>query len=278
MSGRILIGTSSWTDPTLVKDGNFYPPGTTSAEARLKFYASRFPLVEVDSTYYYPPSEKNSVLWIERTPPRVHVQHQGVLAAHQPSDEGRLALQRHQGGAAARDAREAERVSRQAARRGGRRGVAAVPRRADAAALGRQARRRAVPVPAVVRDREEEQGLHRGVRGAPARLPGGRRVPARVVDERAQPRGEPVVPGGAEPAVRLRRHAAGLRLERAADRRDHGGRPVDGALPRARPRGVEREERERVGPLPLRLLGGRAARSGSPGSTSSRPRRARPTC
>ena len=30
--GRILIGTSSWTDPTLVKDGNFYPPGTTTAE------------------------------------------------------------------------------------------------------------------------------------------------------------------------------------------------------------------------------------------------------
>ena len=68
MSGRILIGTSSWTDPTLVKEGNFYPPGTTSAEARLKFYASRFPLVEVDSTYYYPPSER-LVLWIERTPP-----------------------------------------------------------------------------------------------------------------------------------------------------------------------------------------------------------------
>ncbi len=68
MTGRVLIGTSSWTDPTLVKDGNFYPPGTKTAEARLKFYASRFPLVEVDSTYYFPPSEKNSVLWIERTP------------------------------------------------------------------------------------------------------------------------------------------------------------------------------------------------------------------
>src|SRR2546425_947011 len=67
-AGRVLIGTSSWTDPTLVKDGNFYPRGTKSAEARLKFYASQFPLVEVDSTYYYPPSEKNSVLWIERTP------------------------------------------------------------------------------------------------------------------------------------------------------------------------------------------------------------------
>src|SRR4029078_2819670 len=65
---RILIGTSSWTDPTLVKDGHFYPPDAKSAEARLRFYASKFPLVEVDSTYYFPPSERNSVLWIERTP------------------------------------------------------------------------------------------------------------------------------------------------------------------------------------------------------------------
>ena len=69
MPGQILIGTSSWTDPTLVKDGNFYPPDAKSAEGRLRFYASQFPLVEVDSTYYFPPSEKNSVLWIERTSP-----------------------------------------------------------------------------------------------------------------------------------------------------------------------------------------------------------------
>ena len=68
-NGRILLGTSSWTDPTLVKDGGFYPATAKSAESRLKFYASRFPLVEVDSTYYYPPSERNAVLWIERTPP-----------------------------------------------------------------------------------------------------------------------------------------------------------------------------------------------------------------
>jgi uncharacterized protein YecE (DUF72 family) len=67
--GRILLGTSSWTDPSLVKEGGFYPPEASSAEKRLRFYASRFPLVEVDSSYYYPPSEKNSVLWIERTPP-----------------------------------------------------------------------------------------------------------------------------------------------------------------------------------------------------------------
>jgi uncharacterized protein YecE (DUF72 family) len=68
-AGQILIGTSSWTDPTLVKDGNFYPPDANNAEKRLRFYASRFPLVEVDSTYYFPPSEENSVRWLERTPP-----------------------------------------------------------------------------------------------------------------------------------------------------------------------------------------------------------------
>jgi uncharacterized protein YecE (DUF72 family) len=39
-----------------------------TAEDRLKFYASQFPIVEVDSTYYFPPSERNSVLWSERTP------------------------------------------------------------------------------------------------------------------------------------------------------------------------------------------------------------------
>src|SRR6186713_3351532 len=65
---KVLVGTASWTDPTLVKDGHFYPPGIKSAEERLRFYASQFPIVEVDSTYYFPPSEKNAVLWIDRTP------------------------------------------------------------------------------------------------------------------------------------------------------------------------------------------------------------------
>ncbi|MGH2525256.1 MAG: DUF72 domain-containing protein [Actinomycetota bacterium] len=66
--GRILIGTASWTDRTLIKDGHFYPSEAKTAEARLRYYAEQFPIVEVDSTYYFPPSEKNSVLWIERTP------------------------------------------------------------------------------------------------------------------------------------------------------------------------------------------------------------------
>jgi uncharacterized protein YecE (DUF72 family) len=65
--GEIRVGTASWTDKTLLQSG-WYPKGTTSAEDRLRYYASRFPLVEVDSTYYTPPSEQNSRLWAERTP------------------------------------------------------------------------------------------------------------------------------------------------------------------------------------------------------------------
>ena len=64
----IKVGTCSWTDPTLLKAG-WYPQDADSAEGRLAFYASRFPVVEVDSTYYSLPSERNAVLWAERTPP-----------------------------------------------------------------------------------------------------------------------------------------------------------------------------------------------------------------
>ena len=68
MSARILVGSCSWTDPTLISCGRFYPRGVSSAEARLRYYATRFPIVEVDATYYAPPSERNSRLWVQRTP------------------------------------------------------------------------------------------------------------------------------------------------------------------------------------------------------------------
>ncbi|MET7399178.1 DUF72 domain-containing protein [Dactylosporangium sp. NPDC005572] len=64
----IRVGTASWTDPTLLASG-WYPPGTDTAEGRLAYYASRFPLVEVDATYYHPPAEQTARLWAERTPP-----------------------------------------------------------------------------------------------------------------------------------------------------------------------------------------------------------------
>ncbi len=67
MSGRILVGTASWTDRSLLAAG-WYPKGTTTAEERLAYYASRFPLVEVDSTYYFLPARETARRWVERTP------------------------------------------------------------------------------------------------------------------------------------------------------------------------------------------------------------------
>ncbi len=66
--GTVLVGISAWTEPTLIKAGGFYPKKTMSAEERLRFYASQFPVAEVDSTYYAPPTLRNAELWIERTP------------------------------------------------------------------------------------------------------------------------------------------------------------------------------------------------------------------
>ena len=67
--GRILVGTASWTDPTMTAAGVFYPTGADSAEERLAYYASTFPVVEVDATYYALPAERTAQLWVDRTPP-----------------------------------------------------------------------------------------------------------------------------------------------------------------------------------------------------------------
>jgi uncharacterized protein YecE (DUF72 family) len=81
--GAVLIGTASWTDKTLLASG-WYPPEAASPADRLRFYAERFPLVEVDSTYYTPPNERNSELWVARTPAgfRFNVKAFSLLTQH----------------------------------------------------------------------------------------------------------------------------------------------------------------------------------------------------
>ncbi|MDL5202502.1 DUF72 domain-containing protein [Streptomyces sp. ALI-76-A] len=64
---NVLVGTCSWTDRALVGSG-WYPPGRRDAEGRLRYYAEHFPVVEVDASYYALPGERNSRLWVERTP------------------------------------------------------------------------------------------------------------------------------------------------------------------------------------------------------------------
>ena len=71
--------------------GVFYPGGTKSAEERLRYYASRFPIVEVDSTYYAIPARRMAEYWVERTPDdftfnvKAH-----ALMTGQPSEVSRL--------------------------------------------------------------------------------------------------------------------------------------------------------------------------------------------
>ncbi|SRR6266478_10219858 len=54
--------------PSLIASGRFYPPKSNTPEDRLCYYASRFPLVEVDSSYYAMPKPEVAQLWTERTP------------------------------------------------------------------------------------------------------------------------------------------------------------------------------------------------------------------
>lgn len=65
-TGDIRVGSASWTDPSLVKSGWY--PKASDAKARLEFYSSQFPLVEVDASYYAIPKRQTAEAWVERTP------------------------------------------------------------------------------------------------------------------------------------------------------------------------------------------------------------------
>lgn len=97
--GNILVGTCSWSDPSLIKSKAFYPRGSGTAEKRLAYYASQFPTVEVDSSFFAMPSPSNSVLWAARTPPgflfnvkawRLFTGHQTPPAAFPPDLQPQL--------------------------------------------------------------------------------------------------------------------------------------------------------------------------------------------
>jgi uncharacterized protein YecE (DUF72 family) len=65
--GTIKTGICSWTEKTLLESG-WYPPEADDAESRLRYYASQFPIVENDATYYAVPAQRQAELWASRTP------------------------------------------------------------------------------------------------------------------------------------------------------------------------------------------------------------------
>jgi uncharacterized protein YecE (DUF72 family) len=78
----VRVGTCSWADESLVKV--WYPRNVRSAEGRLRHYAERFDVVEVNASYYALPTAEAAADWARRTPPGFvfHVKAFGLMTRH----------------------------------------------------------------------------------------------------------------------------------------------------------------------------------------------------
>lgn len=80
---RIKVGATAWAEKTLLSSG-WYPKGVRTPEARLRYYASRFPLVENDMAYYAIPEPALTARWAAWTPPgfTMNVKAHALLTGH----------------------------------------------------------------------------------------------------------------------------------------------------------------------------------------------------
>src|SRR4030042_6434137 len=62
MGGRVYIGVAGWSYPDW--KGIVYPAGRID---QLEYLSRFVDCIEINSTFYRPPDEKNSKLWLERT-------------------------------------------------------------------------------------------------------------------------------------------------------------------------------------------------------------------
>ena len=65
----VLCGIAGWVDKSLIDSRLFYPMSVKTSGDRLRFYATQFSLVEVDSTYYGIPKKESAEAWAAQTPP-----------------------------------------------------------------------------------------------------------------------------------------------------------------------------------------------------------------
>jgi uncharacterized protein YecE (DUF72 family) len=86
VSAAVRLGTCSWADEGLVK--HWYPRGVSSAEARLRYYAEHFDVVEADSPFYRLPAPKVAAKWAERTPRDFvfHVKASAAMTGHEEAE------------------------------------------------------------------------------------------------------------------------------------------------------------------------------------------------
>ena len=89
MTATVRIGTCSFADRGLLEA--WYPRGVSTAEQRLRYYAARFDVVEVDSPYYALPDPAVTERWARRTPDdfTFHVKASAAMTWHEgePTDE-----------------------------------------------------------------------------------------------------------------------------------------------------------------------------------------------
>ena len=64
----VLCGIAGWVDKSLIDSKLFYPLSVKTSADRLRFYATQFPLVEVDSTYYGIPKPETVESWAAHSP------------------------------------------------------------------------------------------------------------------------------------------------------------------------------------------------------------------
>jgi uncharacterized protein YecE (DUF72 family) len=64
-AGHVYIGTSGWSYKSWGK--SFYPAGVPPGR-QLQFYATRFPTVEINGTFYRLPTQKTFVTWEREAP------------------------------------------------------------------------------------------------------------------------------------------------------------------------------------------------------------------
>jgi len=83
IGGRIYVGTCSWAEKSFVRS-DFYPRSVRSASDRLRFYATRFPTVEVDASYFSLLPPAYSRRWAAETPEGfvMHAKAFGLFTGH----------------------------------------------------------------------------------------------------------------------------------------------------------------------------------------------------
>jgi uncharacterized protein YecE (DUF72 family) len=88
----VRLGTCSWADEGLVK--HWYPRDVRTAEARLRYYAQWYDMVEVDSPFYRLPTSEVAARWAERTPPGFvfHAKASKQMTGHEEAESQELAF------------------------------------------------------------------------------------------------------------------------------------------------------------------------------------------